>query len=54
MSECILLYLVMGKTMTLINRERHNTEMLAEKPFPSMSIFFKKGFVSFYQMYAFY
>lgn len=31
------LYLVMGKTMTLINRERHNIEMLAEKPLPSIS-----------------
>lgn len=39
------LYLVMGKTVTLINREGHSTEMFAEKPLPSMSALFKTGFI---------
>lgn len=47
------LYLVMGKTVTLINREGLNTEMLAEKPLPSMPVLFKTGFIFLKQMCVF-
>lgn len=47
------LYLVMGKTVTTINREGHNTEMLAEKPLASMSVLFKTEFIVLKQMCVF-